>query len=99
CVYSSFAAPPKSDKDKGRTGGATFSGIASVGFSFVKSVSTLSTAGRHVRPPQNPIPALVRNLSSRAEHLYSLAVSFRSSKETSSQRQMIKSRIISLLTQ
>src|SRR5690606_23260359 len=56
--YSSLAAPPKSVKDNGLTGGATFNGIALVGSSFVMLVNTLSTAGRQVRPPQKPIPAL-----------------------------------------
>src|SRR5699024_3056407 len=93
---SSFI-PPKSVNDSGLTGGATFKGIASVGCSFVMLVNTLSTAGRQVRPPQNPIPALVLNFNSRAEQLYCLAASSKSLKLTSSQRQMITSFICILL--
>src|SRR5699024_7343604 len=89
--------PPKLVNDKGLTGGATFKGIASVGCSFVMLVNTLSTAGRHVRPPQKPIPALVLNFNSRAEQLYFFAASSKSFKLTSSQRQMITSFICILL--
>src|SRR5699024_5217980 len=97
CVYSSFSAPPKSNKDIGLTGGATFKGMAFGGSSFFKSINTLSTAGRHVRPPQKPIPARVRNFNSRAEQSYFFAVSFKSDKVTSSHRHIIKSCMSGLL--
>src|SRR5699024_12466037 len=60
-------------------------------------VNTLSTAGRHVRPPQKPIPALVLNFNSRAEQLYFFAASSNSFKLTSTQRQMVTSFICILL--
>src|SRR5690625_1475266 len=96
-VYLSSATPPSFERTIGLTGGATFNGIASVGFSFVASIKTLSTAGRHVRPPQIPMPARVRNFNSRAEHLYFLAVSCKSPSVTSSQRHIMISVIMNLL--
>src|SRR5699024_703166 len=83
--------PPKSCNEIGRTGGCTFNGRSLEGASPVISWTTLSTAGLHVRPPQKPIPALVRHFNSLALQLNFSAVSSNSFKETSSQRQMTKS--------
>src|SRR5699024_4887323 len=90
-AYLSLDSPPKPDSEIGLTGGATLSGTASVGSSPVISVNTLSTAGRQVRPPQNPMPARVRSFNSRAEQSYFSAVSSNSFRDTSSHRQTTKS--------
>src|SRR5699024_10823109 len=85
--FCHLISPPRLCKETGLTGGATFNGTASVGFSFVKYLNTLSTAGLQVLPPQIPITSLLRNFNSLAVLLYFSAVLSKSFNETSSHRQ------------
>src|SRR5699024_6968517 len=87
--FCHLISPPRLCKETGLTGGATFNLSASVGFSFVILLNTLSTAGLQVRPPQISIPALVLNFNSLAVQLYFSAVFSKSFNETSSHRQTI----------
>src|SRR5699024_4590431 len=87
--FCHLISPPRLCKETGLTGEATFNGTASVGFSFVNLLTTVSTAGLHVRPPLIPFSALVRNFHSLAVQLYFSAVFSKSFNDTSSHRQTI----------
>src|SRR5699024_2202579 len=87
--FCHLISPPRLCKETGLTGGATFNGTASVGFSFVKCLNTLFTAGLQVRPTHIPITSLLLDFNSLAVQLYFSAVFSKSFNETSSHRQTI----------